>query len=134
MTTKPLDASSPTHSFDRCQSPQQTTPVSHTAGRGSAITAGRIDLLLDSVVSFAELARRIPKRRDGRPTHVCTLHRWRIHGLRGVRLAAVRVGSVWCSSMIAYEAFCHALTYPQSHEPMGRLSAETDRRLDEVGI
>src|SRR4051812_22577934 len=71
----------------------------------STASTYRIDLLTDHVITFADLARGLPCRRQGRPTHVSTIHRWRVTGLNGVRLAAVRVGSVWVTTLEAYQAF-----------------------------
>jgi hypothetical protein len=54
---------------------------------------------------FKEIAAGLPRRRAGKPAWAATLHRWRTKGFRGVRLDAVRIGSVWCTSWAALERF-----------------------------
>jgi Protein of unknown function (DUF1580) len=84
----------------------------------SAVAAtDKIDLIHENVVSFTELARRLPRRRQGSPTHVSTLHRWRLNGLKGVRLQAIRLGGAWATSMEAYQRFCDALTEKTERDP-----------------
>jgi hypothetical protein len=108
-------------------------------GNARSLTqALRIDLIRDSVITFAELARRLPHRRNGRPTHVGTIHRWRLRGLRGVKLTATRVGSVWVTTMEMYQAFCDALTNASEGKfastASTRVSSETDQLLDKHGL
>ena len=57
------------------------------------------------VFPFKEIAAGLPRRRAGKPAWAATLHRWRTKGCRGVRLEAVRIGSVWCTSWAALERF-----------------------------
>ncbi len=90
-------------------SPDARPPHETLPGRPAPPPDGPLDLFGGQVVTFAELARLIPCRRGGRPTHVGTLHRWRGRGLKGVRLAATRAGSVWVTTPQAYQAFCDAL-------------------------
>lgn len=62
------------------------------------------------LITFRDAASGIPPRRQGRPAHVGTLHRWRVNGLRGVRLPARRVGGVWMTSWAALNWFFDRLT------------------------
>ena len=44
---------------------------------------GVIDVNLDELISLSQLARRLPRRRKGRPVAPSTIHRWRLPGIRG---------------------------------------------------
>lgn len=63
--------------------------------------------ITQKLVSFAELARALPRRRRNRPVHVSTIHRWRQRGVDGVRLEAIRIGGAWHTSWEAF-AFLRA--------------------------
>jgi hypothetical protein len=63
----------------------------------------------EELISFAQLAARLPRRRRGRPVHVSTISRWRNPGLRGIKLEAVRIGGTWATSMAAFHRFCSQL-------------------------
>ncbi len=74
------------------------------------------DLLDDpeTLIPLAEAARRLPRRRMGRPTSASTLWRWAMVGChlvdgRVVKLPAVRIGRVWMTSPTALAAFLRAL-------------------------
>jgi len=47
----------------------------------------------------------LPRRRHGRKIDKSTLFRWVQHGLRGVRLEALRVGGTLCTSEAALKRF-----------------------------
>src|SRR5437773_9620588 len=111
-----------------------------TAVAPAASRSGGIDLINEHVVTLADLARRLPSRRNGRPTHVGTIHRWRLRGLRGVKLAAARLGGTWVTSLEAYQRFCDALTRLADHTSptsAGTTRAAHDRTeqlLDDLGV
>jgi hypothetical protein len=96
----------------------------------------------EQVVTFTELARRLPRRRGGRPTHVCTIHRWRQRGLSGIRLAAVRCGAIWVTTWEAYQRFVDALTTAVTknadliplHTTLPDVASRTDQALDQLGL
>jgi hypothetical protein len=69
-----------------------------------------IDLNAETPLSLAQAAQRIPSSRLGKPTHVSTLVRWILHGVRGVKLEAARIGGRWVTSQEALERFSAALT------------------------
>ena len=69
-----------------------------------------IDLERQSLITFSQLASRLPPRRSGRPVHVSTVHRWRFPGIRGVRLEAIRVGGSWLTTAESFASFCRELT------------------------
>jgi hypothetical protein len=81
-----------------------------------------IDAFAESVISFSEASRLLPKRRGGRKVHVSCLYRWSQAGLRSesgmtVRLETVQIGGTRCTSKEALQRFFDRLQ---------------DRRLPEV--
>lgn len=68
------------------------------------------EIMQERLLTFAELARSLPRRRGDRPVHVATIHRWRSRGLRRIRLEAIRVGGAWHTSREAFCRFVHRLT------------------------
>lgn len=74
-----------------------------------------IDVANEELLTLAQLAKRLPRRRKGRPIHPSTIHRWRYPGIREVRLECVRVGGVWYTSPAAFQRFCERLS--QSNKP-----------------
>jgi hypothetical protein len=64
-----------------------------------------IDPFADDLMPLSQAARSLPKLRDGRPVSPATLWRWSAHGLRGVKLAIVRVGGTACTSREALRRF-----------------------------
>lgn len=69
-----------------------------------------IDILREQLITFAELARSLPRRRSDRSVHLATIHRWRSRGLKGIRLEGVRVGAAWHTSREAFRRFTDRLT------------------------
>lgn len=67
---------------------------------------------LEQLHSLREAAGWLPRRRGGRKTHVSCLVRWIQRGVNGIRLAAWRVGGVWCTSREALAEFITALSAP----------------------
>lgn len=91
-----------------------------------------IDINSETIVTFSQLARRLPRRRKSRPTHVSTVHRWRQRGVGGIRLEAVRLGGMWVTSLEAYARFCEALTRQATTNgmPEERTRANDEALLD----
>lgn len=86
-----------------------------------------IDIASESLLTFSQLASRLPPRRCGRAVHVSTVHRWRSHGIRGVRLEAVRIGGGWVTTLESFTRFCRELTLADDPEAKdGRLSESTN--------
>jgi hypothetical protein len=69
-----------------------------------------LDLKAETPLSLAQAARLVPPTRLDKPVHVSTIVRWILHGVRGVRLGAVRIGGRWVTSREALERFSAALT------------------------
>ncbi|MCA9120193.1 MAG: DUF1580 domain-containing protein [Planctomycetaceae bacterium] len=97
--------------------------------------------ITQKLVSFAELARALPRRRRNRPVHVSTIHRWRQRGVDGVRLEAIRIGGAWHTSWEAFARFCERLTIAKSAEDRKSVTSaatpnahsEADASLDQGG-
>jgi hypothetical protein len=68
-----------------------------------------IDLKVERGISVPQAARSIPPTRLDKPVHPSTIVRWILHGVRGVRLEAVRVGGRWVTTHEAIERFSAAL-------------------------
>ena len=64
-----------------------------------------IDFQGETLLSFSQAAKVLP----GRP-HLSTLHRWRLRGIRGVKLETVLIGGRRFTSCEALERFCAAVT------------------------
>jgi hypothetical protein len=99
------------------------------------------DAVEEHVLTFTELARRIPRRRNNRPTHVSTLHRWRQVGIRGVRLSATKHGGIWMTSLEAYQRFtqevstkCSPASVPHRGNSDKANIVKTDRKLAAIGL
>jgi hypothetical protein len=93
---------------------------------------------------LAEAAARVPSFRPGKKTHVATIFRWIQHGVRGVKLEAVRLGGRWVTSVEALQRFaeaCSASPAPDaspSHRPTSathrRAAERADRELARLGV
>lgn len=68
-----------------------------------------IDIASETVVSFSDACRYLPRRRQGRKIHASTLWRWGTRGLRGVRLELLKVGGQTCTSVEALQRFFDGL-------------------------
>jgi len=91
----------------------------------------------EELLTFAEVARRLPPRRGGTRTALSTLWRWSNRGSRGVILRVVRVGGnvyVPYSALIKFieqrSAVDHA---PQTPSPTVA-SRRAMRRLNKMGM
>ena len=67
----------------------------------------------------------LPRRRHGRKIDKSTLFRWVQHGLRGIRLEALRVGGTLCTSEAALKRFFARLS---ERDPLCSPRAKTRRR------
>lgn len=76
----------------------------------AALPCGMINLGTETLLTLAQLAKRLPRRRRNRPVHPSTVFRWRFPGIRGVRLECVRIGGAWHTSWQAFERFCAQLS------------------------
>src|SRR3954467_7068933 len=102
-----------------------------------------IDTIAETLVTFAQAASELPRRRRGRKTHVSTLYRWATVGCRGVRLETIQVGATRCTSREALQRFFERLSQgggaagsPQPRRSTikrQRQSEEAGRELEKLG-
>lgn len=76
-----------------------------------------IDLQRENPVSFGKLARSLPRRSD-KPVAPSTVHRWRLHGIQGIRLEAIKIGGTWHTTDEAFQRFCEKLTAQADATPV----------------
>lgn len=96
-----------------------------------------IDTAKEILLSFSDLSSRLPRR-----PHTSTLHRWRLRGVRGVKLETILIGGRRYTSHEALERFFAATTAAASGETppirtpkqRDRAVAEAERELHEAGI
>lgn len=106
-----------------------------------------IDVFSETVVSFNEATKKLPKTTRNKTIHISTMHRWVQRGLRSrdgmvIRLECVKVGGRICTSLEALERFFERLTgsveveTPPSITRRQRLKQieEANRELDRAGI
>ena len=111
-----------------------------------------IDSASETLISLADAAGELPRRRRGRKTHVSTLFRWTTSGCRGVVLESLQCGGTRCTSREALQRFFERLSAPVHAGAVGggqpnlgpsvgrrtlaqrqRASVEADRKLAEMG-
>jgi hypothetical protein len=71
-----------------------------------------IDSQSEDVITLAQAADGLPRRRRGRKTHVSTIYRWATAGCRGVVLETIQVGATRCTSRQAMQRFFERLSAP----------------------
>src|SRR3954452_21551908 len=69
-----------------------------------------IDAATETLLTLAQAAAELPRRRQGRKTHVSTLYRWTVSGCRGVVLESIQIGATRCTSREALNRFFDRLT------------------------
>ena len=77
-----------------------------------------IDLSSETLVSLAEAAKTLPRRRAGKKPNVATLYRWTSEGVRGVHLEFLQVGATRCTSVEALSRFFAVLTEQAAGRPV----------------
>jgi hypothetical protein len=111
-----------------------------------------IDSASETLITLADAAGELPRRRRGRKTHVSTLFRWTTIGCRGVILESLQCGGTRCTSREALQRFFERLSTPVQAGAVGggesrpgpgvgrrtlaqrqRVSAEAGRKLAELG-
>jgi hypothetical protein len=93
--------------------------------------------------TFADIARFLPRTREGKKVHVSTLHRWRVRGHAGVYLRCVKTPSGWCTSLDAVWEFFEQLTRSECRTTGGvkpdkkqdaRRQERVEQQLDTFGV
>ena len=96
-----------------------------------------ISVFDETIITLAQAAAILPRRRAGKKTAVQTLYRWAAKGHRGVQLEVVKVGATTCTSKQALQRFFNQLT-ELDHQPVApRLEpqqAMVESQLDAAGI
>jgi hypothetical protein len=104
----------------------------------------------ETIISFADAAKSLPRRRQGRKIHVSTFYRWATIGCRGVVLETIQIGGSRCTSLEAMDRFFQRLSESHQARPAGagqpgpgtgrrtiaqrqRASTEAGRQLAERG-
>ena len=101
-----------------------------------------IDSATETLISLADAAGELPRRRRGRKTHVSTLFRWTTVGVRGTVLECIQVGGTRCTSREALQRFFERLSdstpvgtdgIRRSPVPLRRSVAQRQRQSAEAG-
>jgi len=97
-----------------------------------------IEPLTEKILTFAEVAKMLPKLRAGRPLSPCTVWRWNSTGVRGHKLETCKVGGVTCTSLEAVRRFFARVNGrdPAGPTPAQRRKAakRAAKKLDNLGI
>jgi hypothetical protein len=89
-----------------------------------------IDAATETLLTLAEAADRLPRRRRGRKLHVSTLYRWTVSGCRGVILESIQIGATRATSAEALQRFFDRLTQPASSPPLTRSMVRRQRQSE----
>jgi hypothetical protein len=99
-----------------------------------------IDSTEEALLSLAQAAAELPKRRAGRKLHLSTMYRWATAGCRGIVLETIQVGSTRCTSRQALQRFFESLTAKNRHgfatpsaAPVHRSPAKRLRASEKAG-
>jgi hypothetical protein len=68
-----------------------------------------IDILDDNLLTLKQASNLLP----GRP-HISTIHRWRLRGVRGIKLSSVMIGGRRFTSRLAINSFIEQTTASRS--------------------
>lgn len=96
-----------------------------------------IDHTSEELLTFSEAAAALPDR-----PHVSTVHRWRMRGIKGIKLETIRIGGRRYTSAEALDRFIAAITSavdglpkkgtPRKHQK--RRHEQAERELNAAGI
>lgn len=94
-----------------------------------------IDPNIELLIHFQKATREFP----GRGVCIQTLHRWRLHGVRGIKLETIMIGGLRYTSREAIARFIAAQNGDNSRpgvspKQRARQSAAARRQLEELGI
>jgi hypothetical protein len=93
-----------------------------------------IDPNTESLISLAEAAKSLPRRRGGKKPHISCIYRWTTAGCRGEILDSIQVGGTRCTSTEALARFFRRLTTGNAAEPlMVRFAATATREMKHAG-
>ena len=111
-----------------------------------------IDIALETVITLAQAADELPRRRRERKIHLSTLYRWTTCRCRGLLLETLQIGETRCTSREALQRFFERLSTQCRTEPVSmpdsamrvepakrtlaqreRAAAEAGRKLADIG-
>lgn len=96
-----------------------------------------IDTSIETIIAFSDARTEFG---DGRRKSLATLHRWRLHGVRGVRLETVLIGGLRYTSREAIDRFIAAQNADETPAPVTtpaqrrRQADAAQAALQEVGL
>jgi len=101
-----------------------------------------IDPNTETLISLADAAKSLPRRRGGKKVHLSCAYRWTKAGCRGVILESIQIGGTRCTSKEALARFFQRLTFGNGSTPESprsparrRRAAETaQRQLEREGV
>ena len=102
-----------------------------------------IDTATEAVLTLAQAASELPRRRRGRKTHVSTLYRWTVSGCRGIILESIQIGATRATSREALQRFFERLSDPDraGDSPSTRTAKQRQRQseaaakeLEDLGV
>lgn len=109
-----------------------------------------IDIATEELLTLKDACHLLPRRRRGRKPSFSTIWRWALHGVRGVQLETLRVGSTLCTSRESLQRFFAKLsesdytvqpeqkvgcrTQQGAAERVRRELAKVDAKLEEEGF
>ena len=99
-----------------------------------------IDPNSETLLSLADAARILPRRRGGKKPHISCLYRWTTAGCKGILLESIQVGGTRCTSREALARFFERLTCaddPRSDRTPSRCeraAAAAERELEREGV
>ena len=71
----------------------------------------------EQLITLADAAAMLPRRRAGRKPHVSTIYRWASRGLKGIVLETLVVGGTTCTSVDALQRFFDGLSQRIPNQP-----------------
>ena len=95
-----------------------------------------LNIANEQLISLTDVAGHVPPRFPGKKTHLSTILRWILTGIKSpdgsrVRLEAVRLGGKWVTTRPAVQRFVEKLTPALDRgRPSGRSSAARQRATD----
>ena len=90
-----------------------------------------IDPNSETLISLADAAKSLPRRRGGKKVHLSCAYRWTNTGCRGVILESIQIGGTRCTSKEALARFFQRLTRASGSAPESPRSPARRRRAAE---
>lgn len=85
----------------------------------------------EDLISLADAASRLPRRRGGKSVHSSTIYRWAKVGLKGVRLETISIGGTKCTSWEALQRFFDELSMVPNGVPHRRMPSAHDDKVSQ---